>query len=331
MKIALIIPLSGGNDGNRRDGSRAGLAVGLDGGRLVDVTAAAELARTLGGAPSRLPTVRTVKDFLSAGEDERRTVSDLADWVQHLPEPQARAADALRDEADVRFLPPVRDPNQFLCVGKNYAAHLDELKRTELIREIPDEPTGFVKLNSVIAAHEDEIPRPSHVTEFDYEPELAFVIGQPAYKVPRERAMEFVYGITLFNDLTDREAQRREVRSGTRFWTAKNLPRCGPIGPYVVSLEEVGDVDHLTIECHVNGERRMRYSTSGQINKIPDIVEHFSKTIPLEPGDLFATGSAAGVAVGQPNAAELFLKPGDVVDVVLEGGMTLRNTIVDDD
>lgn len=323
LKIALIAP--------NGDEHASGLGIGIDKGQVVDVTRAVEVARSRPTGPTNLPSSRTLEEYLNASDDERRAVEDLVDWALDLLEDEARSAGIVRRESDVRFRPPVPNPNQFLCVGKNYLAHLDELKRTDLIREIPDEPTGFIKLNSVISGHGDSVPRPRGIVEFDYEPELAFVIGRPTFRVSRENAMDHVFGVTLFNDLTAREVQRRELRSGTRFWTAKNMRGCGPIGPYVITLDQAGDVDDLDIECWVNGQRRMRFNTSGQIHKIPDIVAHFSKTIPLQPGDLFATGSAAGVAVGQPNAAELFLRPGDEVEVVLDGHMTLRNTIVEDE
>jgi 2-keto-4-pentenoate hydratase/2-oxohepta-3-ene-1,7-dioic acid hydratase in catechol pathway len=174
------------------------------------------------------------------------------------------------------------------------------------------------------------VARPDGITTFDYEPEVVFVIGKPTYKATYENALEHVFGMTLFNDLTAREIQKREVRSGTRFWTSKNMPGFGPLGPWVVTLDEVGDINDLDIECHVNGERRMRYNTCDQINKLADVVVHFSKYMPLHPGDLFAMGSAGGVAVGQPNAEELFLKPGDTVDVVLEGVMTLSTDIIEE-
>jgi 2-keto-4-pentenoate hydratase/2-oxohepta-3-ene-1,7-dioic acid hydratase in catechol pathway len=200
--------------------------------------------------------------------------------------------------------------------------------RAELIRELPDEPTGFIKLNSVLVGQDAQVERPQGIIQFDYEPELAFVIGRPGYRISRAHAMEHVIGITAFNDLTAREIQKKEAKSGTRFWTAKNMPGFGPVGPYIVTIDEVASVDDIWLACSVNGEQRSRFNTSGQIFKIPDIIEHFSRYMPLRAGDLFATGSAGGVAVAQANAAELFLKPGDTVSVTLEPFMTLNTTIV---
>jgi 2-keto-4-pentenoate hydratase/2-oxohepta-3-ene-1,7-dioic acid hydratase in catechol pathway len=233
------------------------------------------------------------------------------------------------DLADVQFLPPIPDADKFLCVGKNYRTHLEELKRTDLIREMPQEPTGFIKLNSCLTGHDTEVVRPPSVTHFDYEPELVFVIGRRAFQASAEDAFSYVAGITILNDLTCRDTQKREVASGSRFWTAKNAPGFGPLGPFIITMDEVPDPYDIWVTCRVNGEERMRVNTSDQIWKLPRIIEHFSRLIPLEPGDMFSTGAPGGVAVGKPNADELFLKPGDVIECTFESpAMVLRNRIV---
>jgi 5-carboxymethyl-2-hydroxymuconate isomerase/acylpyruvate hydrolase len=140
--------------------------------------------------------------------------------------------------------------------------------------------------------------------------------------------MDYVVGVTVLNDLTDRDMQKREVASGSRFWTSKNAPGFGPIGPEIVTMDEIGDPYDLWMTCSVNGEERMRVNTSEQIWKMNDILEHFSRYIPIAPGDMFSTGAPGGVAVGKPNAENLYLKPGDVVECSIEGITTLRTTIV---
>lgn len=230
---------------------------------------------------------------------------------------------------DIHFLPPIPDAAKFLCVGKNYRTHLEELKRTDLIKELPQEPTGFVKINDCLTGHDCDVVRPVSVTHLDYEPELVFVIGKPVYQARAEEAFDCVAGITLLNDLTCRDTQKREVASGSRFWTAKNAPGFGPLGPFIITMDEVPDPYDLWVSCSVNGEQRMRVNTSDQIWKLPRIIEHFSRLVPLEPGDMFSTGAPGGVAVGKPNAEELFLKPGDVVECAFEQpAMVLRNRIV---
>jgi len=231
---------------------------------------------------------------------------------------------------DVLFLPPVPDAGKFLCVGKNYRTHLEELKRTDLIRELPNEPTGFVKINECLTGHDTDIARPPTVQRLDYEPEMVFVMGRPAYQVdPGDDALSYVAGITLLNDLTCRDTQKREVASGSRFWTAKNAPGFGPLGPYIITMDEVPDPYDLWVSCSVNGEPRMRVNTREQIWRLSRIIAHFSRLLPLMPGDMFSTGAPGGVAVGKDNAEALFLKPGDVVECAIEApAMVLRNRIV---
>ena len=298
------------------------LAVQLRSGVLIDIGAARKFLN-IGHA---LPT--SIKNLAEMGRDGLERVSEVR---AHIAKMEAAGRDldgVLVAEADVRFFPPVPDPSKFLAVGKNYSAHLEELKRNGLIKEMPNEPTGFIKLNAVLAGHEASVSRPEGITNFDYEPEVAFVIGARAVGVKAENALDHVLGITAFNDLTAREIQKREVESGTRFWTAKNMPGFGPLGPYVITLDEIADLQDLWLSCTVNGEERLRFSTREQIFAIPQIIEHFSRYIPLESGDVMATGCQEGTAFGKPNAAELFLKPGDVVDVAIEGVMTLRTHII---
>jgi acylpyruvate hydrolase len=319
MKLALIA------SHHTADGRGIGIATEED--HLLDVAAAVHHCRWQ-GAPN--PGVTTIKELVEAGPSTLETLAELRAWLRERPRDELLASGVLQPLAKATLFPPIPDPGKFLCVGKNYRAHLDELVRADLIREIPDEPAGFIKLNSVLSAHEGEVARPRGIVQFDYEPELAFVIGRPGHRIRREEAMAHVFGFTLFNDLTAREIQRREVRVGTRFWTAKNMPGFGPMGPFILTADEVSDPHNLTIECWVNGERRSQFNTGGMIHRIDRIIEHYSEYLPLAAGDLFATGSAAGVAAGQSNAEELFLKPGDVVEVRLAEVMTLRTFIVDD-
>lgn len=280
-----------------------------------------ELGKELSGRSSPIP--RSLKDYIAASENNALELEELVQRAVNEGAPNVR-----RPLSEVVFLPPIQWPDKFICVGKNNRAHLEELQRSQLIKELPAEPTGFIKINSCLVGNDAEVARPPGIVEFDYEPELVFIIGSPAYRVKKSEAMRYVFGVTLLNDLTAREIQRREVESGTRFWTAKNMPGMGPVGPYVVSIDEIPDPADLWLTCAVNGETRVRVNTGEQIYQIPDIIEHFSKHLPLLPGDMFSTGSPGGVAVGKPNAAELYLKPGDLVEVTMEGVMTLRTKIV---
>ncbi len=294
--------------------ARAGVRVGH---RILDI----EAASRVNGEP--LPA--TIRGLLASGRGALSRVQALA---KAATTQAGTMSHALHEERAVRLLPPVPDADKFLCVGKNYRQHLDELVKSDLLKEIPQEPTAFVKLNSCLVGQDAKVVRPAGVVRLDYEPELVFVIGRRALGVKKVDAMDYVAGVTILNDLTCRDLQKREVASGSRFWTAKNIPGFGPLGPEIVTMDEIADPYDLWMTCSVNGQERMRVNTRDQIWKLPDILEHFSRYIPLEPGDLFSTGAPGGVAVGKPNAAELFLKPGDVVECSIEGIATLRTTIV---
>jgi 2-keto-4-pentenoate hydratase/2-oxohepta-3-ene-1,7-dioic acid hydratase in catechol pathway len=283
-----------------------------------------DLAAAAGVAGEPAPPVR-MRDLLAAGDQAMKRVRKLAAEAQA---DRPGFAAALLDEREIRYLPPVPDADKFLCAGKNYRSHLEELKRNELLTETPQEPTGFIKLNSSLCGHDARVARPAGVVSLDYEPELVFVIGRRALGARKKDAFDYVAGVTILNDLTCRDLQKREVASGSRFWTAKNIPGFGPLGPEIVTMDEIGDPYDLWMTCSVNGEERMRVNTRDQIWKLPDLLEHFSRYIAIEPGDMFATGAPGGVAVGKPNAAELFLKPGDVVECSIEGVATLRTHIV---
>jgi 2-keto-4-pentenoate hydratase/2-oxohepta-3-ene-1,7-dioic acid hydratase in catechol pathway len=293
---------------------RIGVRVGH---RVLDI----EAASRVDGEP--LPN--TMKTLLREGRGALSRVQALARKAQS---DAGRFAAAFSEERAIRFLPPVPDPEKLLCVGKNYRAHLEELRKNDLIKEMPEEVTGFVKLNSCLVGHNAKVAIPAGVQHLDYEPELVFVIGRRALGVKGEDAMDYAVGVTLLNDLTDRDMQKREVASGSRFWTSKNAPGFGPVGPEIVTMDEVPDPYDLWITCSVNGEERMRVNTRDQIWKLPAILEHFSRTMPIEPGDMFSTGAPGGVAMGKPNAKDLYLKPGDVVECAIEGITTLRTTIV---
>ena len=294
--------------------ARIGVRVGE---RVLDLAAA---ARHAGQA---LP--QTMKLLLAGGA---ATMSQVRELLSAAQANSTHYAAAWTKTAAITWLPPIPDAGKFLCVGKNYRSHLAELQRTDLIREIPQEPTGFIKLNECLAGHEAEVVIPAGVVRLDYEPELVFVIGERALGVKKAEAWQHVAGVTILNDLTCRDLQQREVASGSRFWTAKNIPGFGPLGPEIITIDEIADPYDLWMTCAVNGEQRMRVNTVDQIWKLPDIIEHFSRFIPIEAGDMFSTGAPGGVAVGKPNAADFFLKPGDVVECSIEGIATLRTRII---
>jgi acylpyruvate hydrolase len=283
------------------------------GEKIVDVVAAANTLH-------RPVPATSVKIALTSGA---QTIAALEDMAL-----AAERAGLLRPIAGIKFLPPIPDPSKFFCVGKNNRKHREELAANKMLTEVPNEPTGFIKLISTMSGDGDEVVKPGDITTLDYEPELCYVVGKRAYGVKKADAMDYISGFTLTNDVSAREIQKREVASGSRFWTAKNMPGFAPVGPYVLTMDEVGDTDNLWVTCDVNGKRRLRANTGDYLNKISDVLEHFSRYVVFEPGDLIAMGAPSGVAVGQPNAAELYLQPGDDMVIAFEGLMSLRTRIV---
>ena len=230
--------------------------------------------------------------------------------------------------ARCHLLPPIPDPGKIFCVGKNSKVHRAELVREGMLKEDPQEPTGFVKLPEVMVGEGARVARPEGITTFDYEPELAFIVTKRAFQVPRERARDHVGAITVLNDLTAREIQKQEVVSGTKFWVSKNMPGFCPVGPFAVPLAEIADPYDLWLTCEVNGQQRLRVNTDENIHRIEGIIAHFSRFMPFEAGDVIATGAPRGTAIGHPNAAELYLTPGDVCVAGLAGVRAITTRIV---
>lgn len=215
-----------------------------------------------------------------------------------------------------RALPVVTHPGKFICVGLNYKTHVAETKR-------PDSqyPSLFIRFNDTLAAHEDEVLRPSFSERFDWEGELAFVIGKGGRHIPRAAAFEHIAGYTCFNDISVRDWQRHTHQ----FTPGKNFPGTGPLGPFLVTRDEVPDVTGLTLETRLNGQVMQHASLADLIFDIPVLVEYISRFTPLSPGDVIATGTPGGV--GDRREPPLYMKQGDVVEVEISGLGVLRNRI----
>jgi acylpyruvate hydrolase len=285
----------------------------VSGEKIVDVVAAANVLQ-------RAVPATSVKTALTSGAQTLGALQELVD--------AAERARLIQPIAGLKFLPPISDPSKFFCVGKNNKKHREELAANKMLTEVPNEPTGFIKLLSTMSGDGDEVVKPHDITTLDYEPELCYVVGKRAHGVRKADAMDYIAGFTLMNDVSAREIQKREVASGSRFWTAKNMPGFAPVGPYVLTMDEVADTENLWVTCDVNGKQRLRSNTGDYLYKIADVLEHFSRYVVFEAGDLIAMGAPSGVAVGQPNAAELYLQPGDDMVISFEGLMSLRTRIV---
>ena len=249
---------------------------------------------------------------------EFRTLSDFlaADGVARL-----KAGRVARHEAfplkDIRFLPVVADPAKILCVGFNYSD-----KQTEMGKEKAKFPTIFLKHSSAVVAHEDRIVRPKASEHFDYEGELAVVIGRGGRYISQDQALAHVAGYTCFNDVTVRDFVPHSVFAG------KNFPNSSGLGPWMTTTDEIPDPTQLTLRTRLNGTEVQHTSITALVFSIPELIAYCSKFMQLNPGDIIATGSPAGV--GAKRSPPLWLRPGDSVEVEVSNIGVLRNAVVDE-
>jgi 2-keto-4-pentenoate hydratase/2-oxohepta-3-ene-1,7-dioic acid hydratase in catechol pathway len=217
--------------------------------------------------------------------------------------------------ADVRLAPPVPDPEKIICLGLNYSDHAAETGQ-----EPPRAPLWFAKFaNSLLGSGEEILLPPAHADYVDYEAELAIVIGRTARRVDCEHALCYVAGAMPFNDVSARDLQLQNP-----LWTSgKAIDTFAPCGPALVTLEEIADVQDLTLATRVNGELLQRGTTREQIFGVAETVAWLSRTLTLQPGDLIATGTPAGVGAAKGR----FLRDGDTVEVEIEGLGALVNPV----
>ena len=250
---------------------------------------------------SRYPTLRSA---LEAGVlDKIRTVVDNA-----MPDHQI---------SDLFFLPVIPNPGKILCAGLNYRSHVAETGR-----EMPSKPSMFSRFTDTLLGHEEPMVRSSVSEQFDYEGELAVIIGRSGRHIPVERALDYVAGYTCFNDGSVRDFQKISVTAG------KNFPSSAPLGPWMVTPEELPDPSTLTLTTRLNGTEVQRSTTDQLIYSVPTIISYVSDFTSLAPGDIIATGTPEGV--GHKRTPPLWLKNGDIVEVEISGIGTLRNRVEDE-
>ena len=236
-----------------------------------------------------------------------------------LPHIREAAANARPDRklSDIKFLPVITNPNMIACAGINYRSHASETGR-----EIPKQPSMFLRLTNTLIGHDGEMIRPTVSSNFDFEGELAVVIGRGGRHIPMERALDHVAGYTCFVDGSVRDYQKFSVTSG------KNFPGTGPLGPWMVTTDDIPDSTRLTLMTRLNGTEMQRSGTDLLIYSIPHIIAFCSDFTTLSPGDVIATGTPEGV--GHRRNPPLWMKPGDVLEVEITGIGTLRSKIVDE-
>lgn len=224
--------------------------------------------------------------------------------------------------ADVELLPVIPNPGAIWCAGMNTHSHFAEAKDFMHLEALPEKPMFFLRAPGTLVASGQPLEKPLKEPAFDYEGEIAIVIGKPCRMVSEEDALDYVAGYACFNDGS---ARMYQIGSG-QMTTGKNAWHSGGFGPVMTTADSV-DLDRMELECRVNGESRQRMKLDDLIFSFAYLVSHISEVYELQPGDVIVTGSAAGVgAFMEPRT---FLEPGDVVEVEVSGLGTLVNPIVE--
>jgi acylpyruvate hydrolase len=225
---------------------------------------------------------------------------------------------ALVPASAVTLLAPIPRPGKILCIGHNYKGHIGIGKT-----EIPEYPNFFCKTANVITGHLHPIFIPRITSQVDYEAELAVIIAKRGRDIPESGALDYVAGYSIFNDVSARDVQKRT----SQWFLGKSFDSFGPLGPALVTKDEIPDPHGLGLELTVNGVLKQRTHTSDLIFSIPFLVSYLSRVMTLDPGDIIATGTPAKL----PEAAnpQRFLEPGDVVEITIEKLGTLMNPILD--
>ena len=212
---------------------------------------------------------------------------------------------------------PVFTPQKLIGIGLNYHDHAKEVGKA-----LPKEPLLFAMYPNAVIGYDDAIAIPAMSDKIDYEAELGVIIGRSGRHIPVDQAIDYVAGYTIINDVSARDLQT----SDSQWIRGKSFDTFAPMGPCMVGTSVLGDGDGLDIRLRLNGETMQDSNTRNLIFKVPDLVSYISQIMTVEPGDVISTGTPSGVGVGRK--PQVFLKPGDVVEVEVEGIGTLRNAVI---
>lgn len=226
---------------------------------------------------------------------------------------------------DVELKAPVPRPGKIIAMGLNFMSHVVENQT-----DPPEYPVGFLKASSSVVGPYDPVPYPRSTKQLDYEVELAVVIGRKGKEIPKEKAWDYIAGYSILNDLSARDLQAKEMKKRL-ILLSKSLDGLGPMGPWLVTRDEIPDPDSLLMELYVNDEKepRQRAYTREMIFKIPELIHYWSQ-MTLEPGDIITSGTPAGIGLyRKPDPEAWLLKPGDVVRAKIEKLGEIRNRIIE--
>ncbi|MGE7665780.1 fumarylacetoacetate hydrolase family protein [Ureibacillus composti] len=264
---------------------------------IVDVRAVAEKAGL--NAPS------TIEEVIALGETAINQIQQVLSQ-----------SNEFIDETEITYAPAIQKPGKIICAGANYLAHVAESNIN-----VPEFPIYFPKYQSSLAAHNEAIVPPSISKQIDYEVELVAVIGKQAKNISQEEALDYVFGYSVGNDLSARELQFR----GLQWMYGKAIDKFAPIGPYLVTADEITDPQDLNIKCWVNEDLRQSSNTKHMIFPIAEMISDLSKIMTLEPGDVLFTGTPEGVILGRED--KVWLKAGDEIVCEVEGVGRLVNRL----
>jgi acylpyruvate hydrolase len=265
-------------------------------------------------ADLRVP--RDLQEMLRGGDTSLAAARKALTYVMESHSARNRD-DLFHSMSDVDFLPPIRRPGKVICVGLNYYSHLAEIGEPA-----PEYPILFNKANTSLIGHRQSIVLPRVSEQVDYEGELAAVIGRKGKYIPEREALSYVAGYTCANDVSAHDIEFR-----TSQWTSgKILDTFCPLGPALVTRDELPDPGSLRLQTIVNGRTTQAACTSDMVFSVPRLISYISSLATLEPGDIILTGTPAGIGCNQQ--PQVFLRPGDHVSVHIEGIGTLSNPVV---
>ena len=292
----------------------AGTRIGVVEGEVVlDVGRAALLA---GEEPPA--ELRDMQALIAAGQLALDRVAALA---------SGSPASARLALSSVELLAPIPRPaRNVFCLGRNYAEHAAEsLRAIGQAVKLPEYPNVFTKATTAVTGPVADIPFDAEVSaELDWEVELAVVIGRSGRHISKQDALSYVFGYTILNDVSARDIQHL---SGVQWFQGKSLDASSPMGPWIVTADEIVNPQRLTLSLRVNGETKQHDTTEHMLFDVATIIATLSRVMTLEPGDIIATGTPAGVGFGR--TPREFLRPGDVMESEIEGLGGMRNRIVE--
>ncbi len=323
MKLATYRNLAPGATGDR-------LGAVLSNGNMADLRLcyAGHLQGEGEGRPyamanARIP--RDMREFLCGGKPALAAARAALDYAEAALRSGGEPAGPEGEAASlkpkhVRLRAPIPRPGKFFHTGLNSKKHVQNTGNKK-----PENVPGAPRFSSTLVGHEEPVLYPRQTKLLDYEVEVGLIIGERCKDVPKEKAFGVIMGYTVYNDITAREVQKNPVLGGV--FLGKNFDTTNPLGPYIVTADEVPNPETLKVESRVNGDVRQKDDLTDMIFKIPELIAFFSQ-MTLEPGDVISSGTFSGVALEQEKPEDFVMKPGDVVECEVEHLGILRNPIV---